>query len=111
MIEKGSLYQALQLAETEPALLDLIAELRFGGAHEWDEFCATHGLPQAPKFDAKAVQALDGLYARGIELSDPLGRDYRAAIGSHNYPKALQIAQSKLRLNPEDADARPKSSG
>ena len=106
MIEKGSLYQALQLAETEPALLDLIAELRFGNAHEWDEFCVTHGLPQAPKFDAKAVQALDGLYARGLELSDPLGRDYRAAIGSHNYPKALQIAQSKLRLNPEDADAR-----
>ena len=52
------------------------------------------------------MQALDGLYARGAELSDPLGKDYRAAMSTHDYPRALQITRAKLQLNPADADAR-----
>ena len=38
MLEKGSEYQALQLAETEPVLLDLIATLSFAEAPEWAVF-------------------------------------------------------------------------
>ena len=42
MLAKGSAYQAWQLAQTEPPLLDLLATLRFGRAREWDALLAAH---------------------------------------------------------------------
>ena len=106
MLEKGSDYQALQLAETEPPLLDLIATLSFAEAREWGELCLANQLPVAEKFDLKAVQALDSLYSKGINPSHPLYKDYRAAVTSRDDAKALQIIRSIVRLNPGDANAK-----
>ena len=106
MLEKGSEYQALQLAETEPALLDLIATLSFAEAPEWAAFCVENQLAVAAKCDPKAVQALDGLYARGINANHPLYKDYRAAVTSRDDGKAIQIIRSIVRLNPDDANGK-----
>src|SRR5271156_3604170 len=106
MIAKGSEYQALQLAETEPALLDLIGELSFAEMREWSEFCLNQGLPVAPRFDGKAVQALDQLYAKGITANHPLYKDYRSAVSSRDDARALRIIRSIAHLNSEDADAK-----
>lgn len=106
MIEKGSEYQALQLAETEPVLLDLIATLSFAEAPEWASYCTLNQLPVPPKFDSKAVQVLDGLYAKGISANHPLYKDYRSAVTSRDDGKALHIIRSIVRLNPDDANAK-----
>jgi hypothetical protein len=106
MIEKGSEYQALQLAETEPGLLDLLAALSFAEAPEWAAHCAEEGLPVAPKFDSKAVAALDALYAKGISANHPLYKDYRAAVSSRDDERAIRIIRSIVRLNGGDANAR-----
>ena len=106
MLGKGSEYQALQLAEIEPVLMDLIAILSFEQVPEWEAYCSTHNLPVAPKFDPKAVQALDSLYSKGINANHPLYKDYRAAISSRDDAKALHIIRSIVRLNPGDANAK-----
>ena len=106
MIDKGSEYQALQLAETEPVLLDLIGELSFAEMREWSEFCAARGLSVAPRFDGKAVQALDQLYGKGITANHPLYKDYRSAVTSRDDTRALKIIRSIAHLNPADADAK-----
>ena len=106
MLTKGSEYQALQLAETEPELLELIATLSFAEAPEWADLCVSNQLPVAPKFDSKAVQALDQLYAKGITVNHPLYKDYRGAVTSRDDAKALQIIRSIVRLNPGDANAK-----
>jgi hypothetical protein len=106
MLEKGSEYQALQLAETEPVLLDLVAALSFAEAPEWAGYCAANQLPAPPKFESKAVQALDRLYAKGISANHPLYKDYRAAVTSRDDAKAIQIIRSIVRLNPDDANAK-----
>ena len=106
MIGKGSEYQALQLAEAEPVLLDLLAILSFAEAREWAAFCAEQRLPVAPRFDARSVQALDALYAKGIRTDHPLYRDYRAAVSSRDDGRAIQIVRSIVRLNPQDANAK-----
>jgi hypothetical protein len=105
MIEKGSEYQALQLAETEPPLLDVLAALSFAEAPEWVDLCQNEKLPVPPKFDSQAVQALDALYAKGIGASHPLYKEYRAAVTSRDDVKALHIIRSIARLNPADANA------
>ncbi|MDB6174045.1 MAG: hypothetical protein JWL59_3356 [Chthoniobacteraceae bacterium] len=105
MLEKGSEYQALQLAESEPVLLDLIATLSFAELPEWSACCLVEQLTMPPRFDTKAVQALDRVYAKGISASHPLYKDYRAAITLRDDAKAIHIIRSIARLNPGDANA------
>lgn len=106
MLEKGSDYQALQLAETEPVLLDLIAALSFAEAQQWSSYCTENQLPVPEKFDSKAVQALDRLYSKGISPNHPLYRDYRAAVSSRDDAKSIRIIRSIVRVNPTDANAK-----
>lgn len=106
MLEKGSDYQALQTAEQEPPLLDLVGVLSFGGEKAWMEFCQAHQLPIAPRIDAKTVQALDRLYAQGVTANHPLYKDFRAAVLSREDDKALRIVRTILKLNPADDNAR-----
>lgn len=106
MLEKGSDYQALQLAETEPVLLDLIAALSFEESQEWREYCKANELIVPEAFDSKAVQALDRLYSKGISLNHPLYKEYRGAVTSRDDVKALRIMRSIIRLNPADANAK-----
>jgi hypothetical protein len=106
MLEKGSEYQALQLAETEPALLDLIALLSFAEANEWLDFCSARNLPVPEKLDLRSVQKIDKLYAKGISANHPLYREYRSAVMSKNDSDALRVIRSIARLNAQDTNAK-----
>jgi hypothetical protein len=106
MLAKGSDYQALQLAESEPALLDQLASLSFGEARQWVELCAKRGLAFPPPFDTRAVDTLDALYRRGVPANHPLYRDYRAAVTARDDARALAVIRTITRLNPGDANAK-----
>ncbi|HYF34145.1 MAG TPA: hypothetical protein VD994_02555 [Prosthecobacter sp.] len=106
ILEKGSDYQALQLAEQDPPLLDLIAAVSFGGEKAWSDFCQSHQLPVASRLNAKIVQAVEALYQKGITANHPLYKDFRAAVLSRDDTKALAIVRTILKLNPGDDNAR-----
>jgi hypothetical protein len=106
MLEKGSDYQALQVAEEEPPLLDLAATLSFGEEKNWHSFCEVHGLKTAPRLNARNIQDLESLYARGISANHPLYKDFRAAVLSRDDAKSLRIVKTILKLNPQDENAR-----
>jgi len=106
MIEKGNDYQALQLAETEPNLMDLVGGLSFGGSLAWRDFCANNALTVPERLDAKYVKALNALYAKGISANHPLYKDYRAAVMERKDEKAIQIIRTITRVNPSDANAK-----
>lgn len=106
MLEKGSDYQALQVAEEEPPLLDLVGVLSFGEEKNWQSFCELHGLKVAPRLNAKTVQSLEALYAKGISANHPLYKDFRAAVLSRDDDKSLKIVRTILKLNPKDENAK-----
>ncbi len=106
MLEKGSDYQALQVAEEEPPLLDLVGTLSFGEEKNWQSFCELHGLKVAPRLNAKTVQSLEALYAKGISANHPLYKDFRAAVLSRDDDKSLKIVRTILKLNPKDDNAK-----
>lgn len=106
MLDQGSDYQALQAAEQDPPLLDLVALLSFGEEKAWQTFCEKHNLPVATRLDAKAVQKLEALYAKGISSNHPLYKDFRTAVMSRDDAKSLQILQTILKLNPTDENAK-----
>ncbi len=106
MLEKGSDYQALQVAEEDPPLLDLAASLSFGEEKNWQNYCESHGLRVAPRLNARTVEDLENLYARGISANHPLYKDFRAAVLSRDDEKSLRIVKTILKLNPDDENAR-----
>jgi hypothetical protein len=106
MLQKGSDYQALQAAEQEPALLDLVAILSFGDEKAWRELCEANELPIAPELNAQTVQSLEKIYAKGITANHPLYKDFRAAVLARDDAKSLQIINVILKLNPKDANAK-----
>ena len=106
MLEKHNDYQALQAAEQEPALLDFIGALSFGGEMDWQHYCEHNGLPVAPILDSRAVQRVMALYENPITAKHPLYRDFRTAILERDDEKALRTVRTILKLNPGDETAR-----
>lgn len=105
MISKGSEYQALQLAETPPALLDQIAALSFAQLPDWIRFCEQRQLPTPRRFDDHALNQLNEIYSKGISADHSLYREYRAAISKRDDSGALQILETITKLNPSDTNA------
>src|SRR5436190_11737376 len=62
MLEKGEEHQALQLAEAQPPLLDLITLLSFRRSPSWRALCQGENLPTPEPFDIRAVRRLNELY-------------------------------------------------
>ncbi|WP_395739192.1 hypothetical protein [Prosthecobacter sp.] len=106
MLQKGSDYQALQVAEEEPPLLDLAAILSFGEEKNWYAYCESHGLKTAVRLNARQIQDLENLYAKGISANHPLYKDFRSAVLSRDDEKSLRIVRTILKLNPQDENAR-----
>lgn len=106
MLDKRNDYQALQSAEQEPALLDFIGSLSFGGEMDWQHYCEKNGLTVAPRLDARAVQRVMALYENPITAKHPLYKDFRSAMLERDDDKALKIVRTILKLNPGDETAQ-----
>jgi hypothetical protein len=105
MIRANDRLQAIQLAETAPNLLDLIALLEFRNAMDWRAFCQKNALPVAERIDPRAVEALTQCYAQGISTDHPLYAAYRKATLTRNDAEAHTTLRAITRLNPSDANA------
>ncbi len=105
MIRAADRMQAIQLAETAPNLLDLIALLEFSNAADWRAFCQKNALPVAERIDSRAVAALNQCYAQGISTDHPLYAAFRKATLTRNDAEAHTTLRAITRLNPSDANA------
>lgn len=106
MIVMGDEHQAIQLAETQPALLDLLTLLSFRRSPNWRSLCRGENLPAPEPFDLKALRQLNDTYAKGIDQDHALYRDYRRAVMLNDDARAVTILRSIVRLNPNDKNAR-----
>lgn len=105
MIAAGDEHQALQLAETAPALLDQLTFLAFRRSPNWRALCRSQNLPAPDNFDIKPVRQLNELYAKGIDKDHALYREYRRAVMVNDDARALAVLRSITRLNSSDKNA------
>ncbi len=105
MIRANDRHQAIQLAETAPNLLALIAILDFRNANDWRNYCQQNALATPERIDTRAIQALNQCYAQGISTDHPLYAAYRKAILNRDDEAALTTLRSITRVNPSDANA------
>lgn len=105
MVAAGDEHQALQLAETAPALLDQLTLISFRRSPNWRALCRSQNLPAPDNFDIKPVRQLNELYAKGIDKDHALYREYRRAVMVNDDARALAVLRSITRLNSSDKNA------
>lgn len=106
LIRAGNDHAALQVAESEPDLLSLCAQLSFADSERWQALCRERGLPTGFPLDDQHILAVEGLYGKAIGESHPLYRDYREAMRRRDEERALTVLRSIARINPDDPTAR-----
>lgn len=106
MLRRQNEYQALELAEAPPAILDLVTLLSFQESDAWRNLCQKHKLAVPDSLDEKAIRQLNELYAKGISANHPLYKQYRETMLSRDFPAALAVLRSIAKLNPRDRNAR-----
>ena len=106
LIRGGQEHAAFQVAESEPDLLGLCAQLSFAESERWHALCRERGLPTGFPLDDQQVIAVGGLYGKEIGENHPRYRDYREAMRTRQEDRALTILRSIVRINPDDPNAR-----
>lgn len=79
-LQKGLRSEAIQLAESEPPLLDSLAALDFPERQQWDQLSALYGLPPAPKLRVETAEALNRAYSEEQPLRHLLRNHRRANL-------------------------------
>lgn len=74
LMAKGLRTEAIQLAEQEPALLDVVAILDFPELPEWNDFVAELGLTVAPELQIEIAADLNRAYSDDGPLNAHLKR-------------------------------------
>jgi hypothetical protein len=80
LLQQGLRSEAIQLADSEPKLLDVIAALDFPERVAWDEVVQIYELSAAPKLAVEQAQFLNEAYALEDPLQDLLRRHRRLAL-------------------------------
>jgi len=106
LIKAGNDHAALQVAESEPDLLGLCAQLSFADSERWQALCRERGLPTGFPLDDHHILAAESLYGKVIGENHPLYRDYREAMRQRDEDRALTVLRSIARINPDDPTAR-----
>jgi hypothetical protein len=74
LMAKGLRSEAVQLAEQEPQLLDVVAILDFPELPEWNDFVAELGLTVAPELQIEIAADLNGAYSDDGPLKSHMKR-------------------------------------
>jgi hypothetical protein len=103
LLQQGLRSEAIQLAESEPKLLDMLAVLDFPERPEWDDIVQMRDLPPAPRIPLEPARLLNEAYAEEDPLQDLLRRHRRLAL--QRAPLRLRI--SVLRQLADQDPANP----
>ena len=104
LIRAGREYPALQVAESS-VLLDSLNALVFPELAQWRDLCASEDYPVPPPFDEERIGLVQSLYSKGITQTHPLYRDFRRAMRLRDYPAALSVIRTIVKINSYDAEA------
>ena len=100
LLQQGLRSEALQLAEDEPKLLDLLTVLDFPERAEWDDLIQMRGLAVAPRISLEPARLLNEAYAEEDPLQDLLRRHRRLALQRSPLRVRISVLRELARLDP-----------
>jgi hypothetical protein len=100
LLREGLRSEAIEIADHEPKLLELVAELDFSESDEWLGMAAQWGLPMPPEIDLSAAIELNSAYAELMPLEQLLQTHRKLALAraplEHRIVVLRRIAEADL---------------
>ena len=102
LLQQGLRSEAIQLAESEPRLLDAIAALDFPERAQWDELVEIYELAPAPRLLVEAGGVLNEAYAQEEPLQDLLNNHRRLAMQRAPLRTRIAVMRALAALDPSN---------
>lgn len=110
LLQQGHRAQAIQMAESEPKLLDLVAQLDFPEREEWNEVANRFGLPVAPAVVIDIASDLNEAYIPKVPLERFIRFNRLHALAYSPLKTRIQLLRRIAKLDPRnpiwDGDVR-----
>lgn len=101
LIASGRRAEAIQLAEADPKLLDMVGALDFPGREAWLELASIYDLPPPSPLRIDDAAALNAAFAAQAPLESLLAQHRRLALARAPIEQRLATAREIARLDPE----------
>ena len=104
MLEEGNMPGAVQLANVNPPLMELIRALTWEDAGIWREHCNTKKLPSPPAFDGPAIKSLTQALVNEdtIGPEHPLSKDFASLMMKKQQEEAYRVLCVILEKDPNN---------
>lgn len=102
LLQQGLRSEAIQLAESEPKLLDAVAALDFPERSDWDELVDIYGLAAAPRIQTGGAEFLNEAYALEDPLQDLLKSHRRLALSRAPIKDRIAVMRKLAAQDPNN---------
>lgn len=102
-LRRGLRSDAIQLAEAEPNLLDLVASLDFPDLPAWREACRSFGFQEPPALLIEAATVLNEAYSIEQPVQTLMARHRLLALGRAPLNERLAVMRKIAELDPSSA--------
>jgi hypothetical protein len=101
-LKKGQRAGAIQFAQAEPVLLDVVAALDFPERAHLEEMLLFYGLPAPPRLNLATAEALNQAYAEEQPLEGLLRQHRRLALARAPLPARLEVMRKLAMLDTQN---------
>jgi len=100
-LRQGLRSEAIQMAEAEPNLLDLVTLLDFPERPQWDEIAAMYQLPRSEPLLIDVAEQLNEAYAAEAPLQKLLDRQRLLVLSQAPLKPRIEVLRRLCNLDPE----------
>ena len=100
LLDKGLRGEAIQLAETPPDVMEVVASLDFPERDLWDDLLASLGMERPPSLNLITAEEIEEAYGDLRSLDDLLRRHRALAIAKAPLSKRIIILKRLLQKDP-----------
>jgi len=106
MYEARDLYQAMQLSEAEPPLMEVITMLSFKDLPAWRDLVESQNIEKFPEIKRRALPILNDLFTENIGNLGEYWDEFNGCMIKEDNAGALNIIQQILKIAPGDQNAK-----
>jgi hypothetical protein len=101
-LQKGLRSEAIQFAQAEPILLEVVAALDIPEREQWEELSFLYGLQPPPRLRIETAEALNRAYAEEQPLEQLLRQHRRLALTGAGLVERLHVMRSIAAVDKEN---------
>lgn len=105
MIKSNDPYQAMQLAQAEPPLMEMIGLITFKDLPAWRDLLEKQNLEKPPEIKKRALPMLNELFTQNNQHLGEYWENFNGWMIKGNSAEALNILHQILKIAPDDQNA------